>query len=101
MNYKKREHSITTSKHNQLDRRLNNLNLNITQRELILFKQQKLKKDIRFFDATSKYLSYFTIVISGFIVSIFIYDKVFVKNNRQSLSVKLRNTLLDIEEESR
>ena len=72
--------------------------IKLTDQELALYRQEKLLKDIQFFESATPYLFGFTIGIVGVMLTLGILNKRHEKKTGESLYKKIYLNLLDIEE---
>jgi hypothetical protein len=83
----------TIFKHGQLRK-----GVQLTDKQLAYYQQEKIKKDIHFFESTGKYLSYFISGTASIIMIIFAYDLTFNANINKSIWNRFMLSWLDIEE---
>jgi hypothetical protein len=71
--------------------------ITFTQEELMVYRQEKIKRDIEFFRATVPYLSFFISTGVFFIFGFWIYNQYYEKRTGVNLRKKLFLQLLDID----
>ena len=70
----------------------------LSENELAVYQQEKIKRDIKFFESAVPYLFGMTIGITFIIVTISIYNKYYKRKTGQNLWRNIYLNLLDIEE---
>jgi hypothetical protein len=70
----------------------------LSENELAVYQQEKIKRDIKFFESAVPYILGMTIGITFIIVSVSIYNNYYERKTGQNLWRKLYFNLLDIEE---
>lgn len=69
--------------------------IEVTQKELAYYQQQKILKDINFFESTVPYVTYFVIGVGFIFFSVYNYNLVYNKNKNVWKNFWL--TLMDLE----